>query len=319
MSEEFAEYVPTEAEIAWLHGQESPWEGAWQPIDLSKLPEVPPQAPTLGGLGVAYPGKRHVFSGPQESAKTLFAYILGLEVLRHGGVFCLIDFEMGRWDARDRLCGLGASPEELHKVIYYEPDGKMPERVPEQIIDLAEGSETVVVIDAAAGAFAYQELDDNKRMDVERFAAIYVEPFRRAGIATIVIDHVVKSSEARGNYAIGSERKVGQTDVHIGFSVVTPIKRGSTGIYRLTTHKDRGGFLKRGKLADLELHSDPETHAIRWELRAAPEVDREHPFRPTVKMEQVSRWLEKQLEERIPMSHVEAGVGGNREAGRLAI
>lgn len=314
--------APLIADVTWLdeHRNGAPLvDERWQPIDLSEIPDEPPVQPSLGGMGLAYPGKRHVFSGPQESAKTLCAYLLGLEVMRAGGAFCLLDFEMGRWDARNRLRELGATQDELREIVYFDPEGKMPERVPGQVIELVQGKEAVVLIDASAGAFAYQELDDNKRMDVERFAAVYVEPFRRAGIATLVIDHVVKSTEARGNYAIGSERKVGQTDVHIGFTVVTPIKRGTTGVYKLTTHKDRGGFLKRGKLADLELRSDPETHDITWDIRAATEVDPDHPFRPTVKMEQASKWLERQMEERVPMSHIEQGIGGDREAGRLAI
>lgn len=293
--------VPSIADLRFLDQYRAQQNGSlrdelWRPIDLAQVPDVPPAQPNLGGLGIAYRGKRHVFSGPQESAKTLAAYVLGLQILRLGGAFCLIDFEMGRWEARNRLRELGASAAELAQIIYYEPEGRMPERVPGDVIDTVGGRDALVLLDAAAGAFAFEELDDNKRMDVEKFGARYVEPFRRAGIATLVLDHVVKSSEARGNYAIGSERKVGATDVHLGFTVVHPIKRGGSGTYKITTHKDRGGFLKRGKLADFELHSDPETHAISWAFNVAVETDDEHPFRPTVLMEKVSRYLEGQLE-----------------------
>lgn len=290
--------LPLVADERWYYGSQngSAPEQPWTPVKLAEIPDEPPVQPTLGELGIAYPGKRHVFSGPQESAKTLCAYILGLEVLRHDGLFCLIDFEMGRWEARNRLRELGATNAELAHVLYFEPEGRMPEHVPEVIRSHCEERNAIVVIDAAAGAFAFEELDDNKRMDVERFGARYVEPFRKAGIATLVLDHVVKSSEARGAYAIGSERKVGQTDIHLGFSVVTPIKRGGHGIYKVTTHKDRGGFLKRGKLADFELASDPASHAISWTLRPAVEADEDHPFRPTHLMEKVSRYLERQTE-----------------------
>lgn len=303
------------ADEVWYHGSQngsSAEEQPWMPVKLAEIPEEPPVQPTLGGLGIAYPGKRHVFSGPQESAKTLCAYILGLEVLRHNGLFCLIDFEMGRWEARNRLRELGATQDELGRVLYFEPEGRMPEHVPEVIRSHCEERNALVVIDAAAGAFAFEELDDNKRMDVERFGARYVEPFRKAGIATLVLDHVVKSSEARGAYAIGSERKVGQTDIHLGFSVVTPIKRGGHGVYKVTTHKDRGGFLKRGKLADFELQSDPETHAIAWTLRPATETDEEHPFRPTHLMEKVSRYLELRSDD-APIGDVKTAVSGKTE------
>lgn len=309
------------ADLDWYRNQSqngSEPDARWQPIDLAQIPDEPPAKPELGGLGLAYRGKRHVFSGPQESAKTLAAYVLGLSVLRTGGAFCLIDFEMGRWDARTRLRELGATSEELGSIVYFEPEGRMPERVPGEVVASVGERDAIVLIDAAAGAFAFEELDDNKRMDVERFAMVYVEPFRRAGIATLVLDHVVKSSEARGNYAIGSERKVGQTDVHLGFSVVRPISRGDHGLYKVTTHKDRGGCLKRGHLCDFRLDSDPDTHAISWEFVAPQVVDEAHPFRPTGLMESVSRYLERIMEP-VPRGQIENEIKGKRDYIRLAL
>jgi hypothetical protein len=147
---------------------------------------------------------------------------------------------------------------------------------------------------------------------------LYVNGFWKAGIATIVLDHVTKNAETRGNYAIGSERKVGGADVHLGFEVVTPIKRGGHGLYKIVTHKDRGGFLKRGKLAEFELSSDPDTHLIAWAFKAPVETDEEHPFRPTHLMEKVSRWLEQQHGP-VPLGHVEREVVGKAEFIRQAI
>jgi hypothetical protein len=263
---------------------------SWRPINLAELEERPSVRPTLGDAGIAYPGKRHVFSGPQESAKTLAAYALGLEVIRGGGRVAVIDFEMGRWEARDRLRDLGATPLELGRIIYLDPDGPATGERIERLVALKP---ELVIVDAAAGAYNVQGLDDNKRGDVERFGSMYVTPFWKAGIATLVLDHVVKNVEGRGKYAIGSERKVGATEVHLGFEVVTPIKRGSSGVYKIITHKDRGGFLKRGRLADLHLESDPETHAISWEFREAEAVDEEIGFLPTRLMQNVSTWLER--------------------------
>lgn len=282
-------------------------EDSWQPIDLSQIPDEPPQPPNLGGLGIVYPGKRHVFSGPQESAKTLAAYVIGLEVIRtEQKRVVLIDFEMGQWDARRRLIELGATMDELAQIAYLEPAERAEGTVIEQLVQLQPG---LVIIDAAAGAFDLQSLDDNKRQDVERLASVFVEPFRRARIATILLDHVVKNAEARGKYAIGSERKVGGADVHLGFEVVHPIKRGSHGLYKIVTHKDRGGFLKRGKLAEFVLESDPETNVIAWSFRAPVEADEDAPFRPTGIMEKVSRYLEIQSQPIATNAIKTAGLG----------
>lgn len=289
---------------------------SWAPLNLAALEDRPPIKPTLGQAGIAYPGKRHVFSGPQESAKTLAAYAIGIEVIRTGKPIVVIDFEMGRWDARDRLRELGATDDDLALLHYVEPE---EEATSQHITRLLALKPVLVIIDAAAGAYDLQGLDDNKRQDVERFTRVYVRDFWRNDIATIVLDHVVKNTEGRGKYAIGSERKVGGADVHLGFEVISPIKRGATGIYKITTHKDRGGFLERGRLADLHLHSDPATHHITWEFRASDPDEAKVEHRPTFQMERVSRYLEGQAEP-VSRTNVETSVKGkNVKALRHAI
>jgi hypothetical protein len=309
------------ADEAWYFAQQqatngpAPPDSSWTPQNLADLPDVPPVTPTLGGLGLVYPGKRHVFSGPQESAKTLAAYVIGLAVIRSGSPVVLIDFEMGPWDAKTRLKELGASDDDLGSLLYVEPDTGPGAH---SVTRLCAHNPALVVLDAAAGAFSADGLDDNSRKDVERWSGAWVTPFWKAGIATIVLDHVTKNVETRGSYAIGSERKVGGADVHLGFSVITPIRRGSHGRYQITTHKDRGGCLKRGKLATFELHSDPETHHFTWAFVPAQEVDEEHAFRPTGLMEKVSRWLEMQVDPQ-PRSAIEKAKLGKGEYVRIAL
>lgn len=268
---------------------------SWTPLDLSRLPERPAIQPTLGNVGLVYPGKRHVFSGPPESAKTIAAYAILISVIRHGHHGLLIDFEMGSYDARDRLVELGATSEELARVAYIEPDEPA---TAERIAQLVARQPALVVVDAAAGAYDIQGLDDNKRADVERISRLYVRAFWKAGIATIFIDHVVKNTETRGRFVIGSERKLGGADVHLGFDIIEPVSRGSNGRYKIVTHKDRGGWLKRGHIADLDLASDPDTHSLAWTFRqtADTSVGDGGYFRPTGLMEKLSIYLEMQSE-----------------------
>lgn len=264
---------------------------SWTPINLAELDERPPIKPTLGKGGIAYPGKRHIFSGPQESAKTLAAYAVALELVREDHHVVVVDFEMGQYEARDRLRDLGATPDDFSRIHYIEPDQPA---TTERVQTLVQLRPMLVIIDAAAGAYDNEGLDDNKRQDVEKFTRIYVRDFWRAGIATIVLDHVVKNSETRGKYAIGSERKVGGADVHLGFDAITPIKRGDKGAYKITTHKDRGGYLQRGRLADLHLVSDPITHRITWSFVPADHPQEGEVWRPTILMERVSQYLQTQ-------------------------
>ncbi len=277
---------------AQVLGQQEETPDSWRAQDLNGLPEQPPIPPNLGNTHLVYPGKRHVFSGPPESAKTLAAYCVLIQVVRMGGSAVLIDFEMGAYDARQRLRELGATPLEIKQIAYVEPEEKAS---PERVAPLIALEPSLVVIDAAAGVYALEGLDDNKRGDVEKISSLYIRAFWRAGIATILLDHVVKDTESRGRFAIGSERKLGGADVHFGFEVVgkQAISRGGKGKYKITTHKDRGGYLKRGHLADLDLTSDPDTHAITWAF-SEPVVttDDEGHFRYTIQMERISRHLE---------------------------
>jgi len=289
---------------------------SWRPRNLAELEERPLVRPTLGGVGFVYPGKRHVFSGERESAKTLAAYAVAVEVLRAGGRVVVIDFEMGEWDARDRLRELSATAEELARLFYIQPEERATPAVVEALIALEP---SLVIIDAAAGAYELQGLDDNKRGEVERFASLYVQPFWRREIATIVIDHVVKDPEKRRGYAIGSERKGGAADVHLGFEAITKLSRGGRGVYKLTTFKDRPTWLRRPTAGELHVESG-EGGALRVQFQAAAAEGPgpEDGFRPTVLMERVSRYLEAQSEP-VPRSAVEKYVRGSAEYLRLAI
>lgn len=84
-----------------------------------------------------------------------------------------------------------------------------------------------------------------KQREAEIWAASWVQPFWSNNIATIVIDHVVKSEKNRGRNSIGSERKLGGVDVHLGLEPVKELTRGGHRVYKIVTHKDRPGYLPR--------------------------------------------------------------------------
>ena len=288
---------------------------SWEPIQWASLGERPPAMPTIGGL--VYPGRRHVFSGPPEAAKTFAAFALAIPIVRNGETVLHVDFEMFAYETRQRLREMGITPDELERVKHVEPDVPPRRDVIYGLVD--EWKPTLAIIDAAAGAFALADLDDSKRQDAEKFAALMLEPLRVRGVASVVLDHVTKNVETRGRFAIGSERKIGGADVHLGFEPVTPFARGRTGLIRIFTHKDRFGYLPRPRAAELELRSDPETHAITWDFRpAAGEEGEADTWRPTVLMEKVSRYLESQSKP-VSRNSVESDVKGKRDYVREAV
>lgn len=288
--------------------------GGWARIDLSD-PEyaIPPKPPAI--LGLLYDEKRHVISGSPESAKTLIAYLAVLAALRQGRQVAILDFEMGPQSARRLLDDLGATLNELRAIYYVNPD----EPPNDEYQAILEHGAKLVLIDAAAGAYDATGLDDNARKDAEQFARQWILPLWKAGVATLLVDHVTKDAAARGKFTIGSERKVGQADVHISCDALKPLSRGGVGLVKITVHKDRPGFLQRPTAAVFELHSHPDTHAITWISRDPhPTDENTGEFRPTVLMEKVSRFLAEQHSP-VPRSTVEDSVKGKASALRQAL
>jgi len=261
---------------------------SWEPVDLAAdqyaQPSEPPEVFFL------YRGKRHAIVGPPESLKTLVAAVLGLEWMRTGRGRCgLVDFEMGPSSARLLLEDLGATAEEVAALYYVTPDGPPEES---DLAAMVDAGVTLAVVDAAAGAYDAAGLDDNKRSDVERFGRVWVRPLWQRGCTTVMLDHVVKQADARGRFAIGSERKLGGVDVQLGLEAVRQLHRGGSGTVRVSTLKDRPGHLGRPHVGEFHFTSDPVTHRIEWQFIPSTTEKSEERFRPTALMERASHALE---------------------------
>lgn len=287
---------------------------SWQPLNLASSEFVRPTEPPAWCDLIYRGGVRHAVSGPPEAMKTMFALIAGLEVIRSGGGFALVDFESGPHATRRMLNELGASLDEI-KAIHYIDAETGPDD--ESVAAIIDAGTSLVTVDAAAGAFGVSGLDDNARKDAELFGLLWTDPFWRAGVSTMLLDHVVKNSETRGRFAIGSERKLGRVDVHLGLSAVTQISRGAHGLVKVTTHKDRPGHLARPHAAELHLVSDPVTHGLTWEFRAASEQAGDE-WRPTELMGRVSAFLERQGEP-VSRNTVEQSIEGKAKYVRQAM
>jgi AAA domain len=286
---------------------------SWNPINLGLLSARPPVKP--GTLGLVYPGRLHVLSGPPESCKTLIALVITLEEIRAGGQVLLVDLETGPYETRDRLTSLGATNDDLCSLLYVEPEAPPDFGDLDEIINYLRP--TLVVLDASAGCYALLGLDDNKRVDVEHFVAALVTPFRQHDIAVIAIDHVTKNADTRGRFSIGSERKIGSCDVHLSCDAVVPFGRGRNGLVKITTMKDRFGWLPRPGACEIELRSDSDTGAIAWTIGASAADDGDG-WRPTELMQRVSDFLELQSEP-VSLNTIETTVKGRRDWIRRAV
>jgi hypothetical protein len=288
----------------------------WQPLNLASSEyELEPDPPHPDYSGLLYVGKRHVVSAPTESLKTMIVMAIALDAIRAGRKMASIDFEMGPHAMRRLLVDLGATQEELATVHYVQPDGPPSKADIEAIV--GKGID-IVVFDASMGAFHASGLDDNKRQDVEKFAATWIDPLWQRGIGTVVLDHVTKNIEGRGRYAIGSERKVGQVDVHLGLELVSQLTRGGLGLVKVHVHKDRPGFLQRPYAAEIAFTSEPDTHAISWQIRPTATANPTAGWQPTILMGRAIDFLEQQTEP-VSRTAVAAGIGKNKQQALRAI
>ena len=121
---------------------------SWERIDLGGLEERGAITPSIEGL--VYPGRRHIWSGPPESAKTYGALCVAVSQIRNGKTVLHIDFEMFAYETRDRLREMGLTDSELERFVHIEPDTPA---TAETIAALVyRWKPALVIIDAAAGA-----------------------------------------------------------------------------------------------------------------------------------------------------------------------
>jgi len=288
---------------------------SWQPIDLTVLEHEPAVRPTIQ-QGLIYPGGRHLISGEPESGKSWLALVASVEQIRAGNAIVWIDREGDARFMLERLDRLGVTPEELARIAYIAPYEPVTVRgVPELITATLEHYRpTLVTFDAFAGLLDLHNLDENKTPDIERGYRLAVEPWRVQGAGTLAIDHVTKGKDNRGRFAIGSQRKLGVVDVHLGLVAVEPFGRGREGKARIYVHKDRSGFLQRPRFGDFVLESDEDGNVVRSEIVPAPDPA---DFKPTHLMEKVSHHLIAEGE--CNRKELEKEIGGRGEFVRMAI
>jgi hypothetical protein len=288
----------------------------WQRINPIAAAANPPEPPTIGGI--LYPGKRTILSGETESLKSWFALVLAKAELDIGYSVAWADLDaMGAGELLARLRALDVPDEVISsRFLLYEPDSPLRDDALDAFLaEITEANVRLFVVDAFNSMLGLHALDPNKTADIDRFWRQVAQPICDAGIATVLIDHVVKNTDARGRYAIGSERKASGAHLHLGFQPLKPFARGGARQTRLRTHKDRTGFLPRPTVGILEFVSDGDsvTYSLREDRSRATDV-----FRPTNLMGRVSDYLAIQ-DAPVSRTNVADSVTGKTEYIRTAL
>jgi hypothetical protein len=201
------------------------------------------------GHHMLYPGMVHSFQGESESGKSMVAQAETARQLKAGNRCLYVDFESDPVTVVNRLLMLGASSEAILKNLEYI----RPDVDPRGLADESGAWEsilasryTLAVIDGVTEAFAVFGVKSIDNDEVTAWGrSVPRKLAAKTGAAVVVIDHVTKSSEGRGRFAIGAQAKMSYlTGASYMVEIISPIGVGMTGKLALRVGKDRPGQVR---------------------------------------------------------------------------
>ena len=232
--------------------------------------------------------------------------------------------EDGPETAVERLRALGVPADRIAaKFTYLNPGGRFDELAQAVILEAiaAKGAPSLVVIDGVTEAMSDIGLDPISGTDVAVYYAGSPRWLARTGAAVVLVDHVTKSHEGRGRWAIGSERKFSGLDgAAYGFESLVPFGRGKSGLVKMTVAKDRCGHIRQhagggGAIAMVELKSWPDDGiTVNFD---PPEAATGGSFRPTHIMTKLSEAITDQPG--LTSRALRAAVAGKSDTKDLAL
>jgi len=225
-------------------------DSSWIPKEIGEYELEADVEPTMlkreDGNFILYPGKINAIFGESESGKTWVALEAVRQELIAGNTVFYIDFEDSARGILNRLKTLKTPTERFKAFMYANPDSPHTPAISEALMaTLAEFKPSLVVVDGVNAAMNLMGLDLEKNKDATEFSQKILRPLRAFGSGILTIDHVTKSKDSRGNYAIGAQAKRADIDgVAVSVSVEQPFGRGIDGALSLTVTKDRPGFVR---------------------------------------------------------------------------
>jgi hypothetical protein len=269
---------------------------SWLPVDVGPVlrGEVADDPPTMwkrtDGVALLYPGKVHAINAESESGKTWMALDACAERMLQGEHVVFIDFEDSAASVVGRLVALGV-PDDVVEVCfhYVRPDDPLGDEDAEALVGMVTAcTASLVVLDGVTEAMVLHGFSIKDNDDTARFLALLPRQLKEGGAAVVLLDHVTKSKDERGRFAIGAQHKLAGIDGAVySATVVEPYGRGRTGTSRLEVAKDRPGHVRAvagdGKRVGLfrlvaegdSLHAEIVPPGTATASSIAPLVDRE--------------------------------------------
>lgn len=228
---------------------------SWRPLDLTGYVNGTHKAiePTImartDGRNLLYAGMVHSFQGESESGKSMIAQAETARQVAAGSKCLYIDFESDAETVVPRLLMLGASPEQIVRNLHYIKPEVNPLAYPDEADawgQLLRNRYALAIIDGVTEAFSVYGVKSIDNDEVTTWGrAVPRRIASRTGAAVVVIDHVTKSSEGRGRFAIGAQAKMSYlTGASYMVEVISPIGVGMAGKLALRVGKDRPGQVR---------------------------------------------------------------------------
>ena len=309
------------------HIEASRERSSWypKPLDLEGAIEEPePEFLSRNdGHRLFYRGKINALLGESESGKTWVALLAVKQSLEIAQKVIYLDFEDSGKGILARLRSLGVEDRRFENFTYANPDQNLTLEERLDLVDaLAEIQPELIIVDGVNAAMTLLNLELTSNRDATFFSQQLLKPLAASGACVITIDHVPKSKDNRGNYAIGAQAK--RADINgaaIAVEVTLPFGKGMNGELNLKVTKDRPGAVrehsKEAKFAGtVQLKSTHEGKVTM--VIESPQMTTGSRTRPTHLMEEVSKVLEAST---MPLSKnaVEKAIKGKAEWVRIAI
>lgn len=315
---------------------EPEYRPTWAPIDLTAILDGSYQPPTpelftrSDGVSLFYRGETHSFHGEPESGKSLIMQIEAARLLSHGEPVLYVDFESDAGAIVSRLLLFGASAQDVangftyvHPEAYFRPattsghDTLVTRTERLAYRGLLSHPYSLAILDGVTSALVLAGGESKDNDAITKWS--WEVPNRIAhatGAAVVMIDHVSKSAERRGRFAIGGQAKLATvTGAAYIVEIRRPLGHGLRGVAEIRCAKDRPGQVRE--------HCGPWRHEDRTQIAAIVTVDSrttppvvnvdpptERPgFYPSTFMEKISRFLEDG-HEKVTTTEIEKSVDG---------
>lgn len=190
-----------------------------------------------------YAGTVNSVIGESESGKTWMTLLAAYQEIRAKRRVLFIDFEDMAIRVVKRLMLMGITEAEILEFFdYIQPEGTFGDEQREEFIEFGIAEYSLVVMDGVTEAMSLHGLDGRQENDIATFYELLPKWISAQGPAVVLIDHVPKSKENRGGYAIGSQhKKAGITGASYTVESKEPMGKGRHGKSYISLAKDKLG------------------------------------------------------------------------------